>query len=178
MNSCVSCATHARGYRGFPRFVTCFFLHSNDYRRSDVGRDDPRRRRRRSPSHQPERVRRRSRGLRYYILGNEPSIWHSTHRDVRPTGATMDEVHNKAIEFGAMIRAIDPSALVVAPEEWDWSGACRQVVRRADRFTSTSQTPTVTTAIDTRCATLSPKATRSLTRMNSITNRRVPAPTR
>ena len=25
-------------------------------------------------------------GLRYYILDNEPSIWHSTHRDVRPTG--------------------------------------------------------------------------------------------
>src|ERR1700687_4756151 len=31
-------------------------------------------------------------GLRYYILDNEPSLWHATHRDVRPTGATMDEV--------------------------------------------------------------------------------------
>ena len=25
-------------------------------------------------------------GLRYYILDNEPSLWHGTHRDVRPTG--------------------------------------------------------------------------------------------
>ena len=34
-------------------------------------------------------------GLRYYILDNEPSIWHSTHRDVHPTGATMDEIRDK-----------------------------------------------------------------------------------
>ena len=31
-------------------------------------------------------------GLRYYILDIEPSIWHSTHRDVRPTSPTMGEI--------------------------------------------------------------------------------------
>jgi Glycoside hydrolase family 44 len=61
-------------------------------------------------------------GLRYYILDNEPSLWHATHRDVRPTGATMDEIRNRMIEFGAMIKAVDPSALVAGPEEWGWSG--------------------------------------------------------
>jgi hypothetical protein len=61
-------------------------------------------------------------GLRYYILDNEPSIWHSTHRDVHPTGATMDEIKNKLIDYGAKIKAVDPSALVVGPEEWGWSG--------------------------------------------------------
>jgi hypothetical protein len=61
-------------------------------------------------------------GLRYYILDNEPSIWHSTHRDVHPTGATMDEVRNKTLDFAAKIKAIDPSAVVVGPEEWGWSG--------------------------------------------------------
>jgi hypothetical protein len=61
-------------------------------------------------------------GLRYYILDNEPSIWHSTHRDVRPTGATMDEIRSKTIEFGQRIKSVDPSALVVGPEEWGWSG--------------------------------------------------------
>jgi hypothetical protein len=61
-------------------------------------------------------------GLRYYILDNEPSIWHSTHRDVRPTGATMDEIRNKTIEFAQRIKTVDPSALVVGPEEWGWSG--------------------------------------------------------
>ena len=61
-------------------------------------------------------------GLRYYILDNEPSIWHSTHRDVQPTGATMDEIKNKIIDFAGKIKAVDPSALVVGPEEWGWSG--------------------------------------------------------
>ena len=61
-------------------------------------------------------------GLRYYILDNEPSIWHSTHRDVHPTGATMDEIKNKIFDYAGKIKAVDPSALVVGPEEWGWSG--------------------------------------------------------
>jgi len=61
-------------------------------------------------------------GLRYYILDNEPSIWHSTHRDVHPTGATMDEVKDKLVDYAARIKAADPTALVVGPEEWGWSG--------------------------------------------------------
>jgi PKD repeat protein len=61
-------------------------------------------------------------GLRWYILDNEPSIWHATHRDVHPAGATMDEVRAKTIDYAARVKANDPSALVVGPEEWGWSG--------------------------------------------------------
>ena len=61
-------------------------------------------------------------GLRYYILDNEPSIWHATHRDVHPTGATMDQVLDKTVAFATAIKNVDPSALVVGPEEWGWSG--------------------------------------------------------
>ena len=61
-------------------------------------------------------------GLRYYILDNEPSIWHSTHRDVHPTGATMDEMRNQIIDYATQIKAVDPNALIVGPEEWGWSG--------------------------------------------------------
>src|SRR5262245_17773832 len=61
-------------------------------------------------------------GLRYYILDNEPSLWHSTHRDVHPSGATMAEIRDSTIDYAAKIKAIDPSALVVGPEEWGWSG--------------------------------------------------------
>ena len=61
-------------------------------------------------------------GLRYYILDNEPSIWHSTHRDVHPTGATMDEIRDKMVAYAGMIKTADPSALVAGPEEWGWSG--------------------------------------------------------
>lgn len=61
-------------------------------------------------------------GVRYYLLDNEPSIWFSTHRDVKPTGPTMDEIRDKTIEYGTMIKDTDPGALVVGPEEWGWSG--------------------------------------------------------
>jgi hypothetical protein len=61
-------------------------------------------------------------GLRYYILDNEHSLWHSTHRDVHPAGATMDEIKNKMVDYATMIKAIDPNAQVVGPEEWGWSG--------------------------------------------------------
>src|SRR5262245_4645639 len=61
-------------------------------------------------------------GLRFYILDNEPSIWHSTHRDVHPVGATMDELRDKILDYAAKIKAADPTALVVGPEEWGWSG--------------------------------------------------------
>ncbi len=61
-------------------------------------------------------------GVRYYILDNEPSIWHSTHRDVRPTAPTMDEIRDKVIDFAGKIKAVDPTAIVAGPEEWGWSG--------------------------------------------------------
>lgn len=61
-------------------------------------------------------------GVKYYILDNEHSIWHSTHRDVQPTGARMDEIRDKVIDYSSKIKSIDPSALVVGPEEWGWSG--------------------------------------------------------
>ncbi|HLA78983.1 MAG TPA: glycoside hydrolase family 44 protein [Vicinamibacteria bacterium] len=61
-------------------------------------------------------------GLRYYVLDNEHSIWHSTHRDVHPVGAYMEEVRNKTWDYAAMIKSQDPQAQVVGPEEWGWSG--------------------------------------------------------
>jgi glycosyl hydrolase family 44 len=61
-------------------------------------------------------------GLRYYVLDNEHSIWHGTHRDVHPTGATMDEVRDKMVAYAQRIKDTDPGALVVGPEEWGWSG--------------------------------------------------------
>jgi Glycoside hydrolase family 44/Divergent InlB B-repeat domain len=61
-------------------------------------------------------------GLRYYLLDNEPSIWFSTHRDVHPTGPTMDEVRDKIVDYARRVKDNDPDAVVVAPEEWGWDG--------------------------------------------------------
>jgi hypothetical protein len=61
-------------------------------------------------------------GVRWYLLDNEPSIWHATHRDVHPAGATMDEVLAKMRDHAQRIRATDPNALICGPEEWGWAG--------------------------------------------------------
>jgi PKD repeat protein len=61
-------------------------------------------------------------GVRYYILDNEPSIWHSTHRDVWPVGATMEQVRDLMVTYAGAIKGADASALVAGPEEWGWSG--------------------------------------------------------
>jgi hypothetical protein len=57
-----------------------------------------------------------------YVLDNEHSIWQETHRDVHPTGATMDEVLSKMTAHAAAIKSVDPNALIAGPEEWGWSG--------------------------------------------------------
>ncbi len=61
-------------------------------------------------------------GLRYYLLDNESSIWFQSHRDVAPTGLTMDQMATKMISYAAMIKSVDSSALVCGPEEWGWDG--------------------------------------------------------
>lgn len=61
-------------------------------------------------------------GLQFYLLDNEPSLWFSTHRDVHPVGPTMDEIRADVLAYGAKVKSADPAALVVAPEEWGWSG--------------------------------------------------------
>lgn len=59
-------------------------------------------------------------GVPYYLMDNEPSIWFSTHRDMHPIGPHADEYRDKVIAMSAKIKALDPKAKVVAPEEWGW----------------------------------------------------------
>ncbi|AUW56972.1 cellulase [Sphingobium sp. SCG-1] len=61
-------------------------------------------------------------GPAFYLMDNEPSLWHRTHRDVRPVGLHAQEYADKVIEAAAMIKAVDPTAKIVAPEEWGWGG--------------------------------------------------------
>jgi len=61
-------------------------------------------------------------GPPYYVMDNEPSSWFLTHRDVHPTGATMNEVRVRVIDYASMVKAVDPAALIVGPEEWGWTG--------------------------------------------------------
>lgn len=79
-------------------------------------------------------------GVGFVLLDNEPAQWHFVHRDVHPTGAHASEVAQKTIAFGNMVHSVDPSAKVVAPEEWvprGWwdSGFDEQASDRGDTTT-------------------------------------------
>jgi hypothetical protein len=59
-------------------------------------------------------------GIKYYILDNEPSLWYQTHRDVHPNPANYQEMYDKIVAYASAIRAADPNAKIVGPEEWSW----------------------------------------------------------
>jgi hypothetical protein len=59
-------------------------------------------------------------GQKYYIMDNEPSLWSSTHRDVHPDLETYDELYNDYVNYAGALRALDPNAIIVGPEEWSW----------------------------------------------------------
>ena len=61
-------------------------------------------------------------GVPYYCMDNEHSIWFSTHRDVHPAGPTMQEIRTNFFAYAGVVKALDPDAQVLAPEEWGWSG--------------------------------------------------------
>lgn len=61
-------------------------------------------------------------GVRYYAMDNEPSLWQLIHRDVHPTGAHAREIADKVVAYARAVKAADPHAQVVAPEEWGWQG--------------------------------------------------------
>ncbi|WP_422770291.1 glycoside hydrolase family 44 protein [Plantactinospora sp. WMMC1484] len=60
-------------------------------------------------------------GVRFYNLDNEPDIWHSTHRDVHPAGASAVELRDRAYAIGAAIKEVDPTAATLGPVGWGWT---------------------------------------------------------
>ncbi|HET7825413.1 MAG TPA: glycoside hydrolase family 44 protein [Anaeromyxobacter sp.] len=60
------------------------------------------------------------RSVQLYILDNEPMLWHVTHRDVRSTPMTYDELLEKTIAYASAIRRADPGATIAGPASWGW----------------------------------------------------------
>jgi hypothetical protein len=59
-------------------------------------------------------------GVKYYLMDNEHAVWPSNHRPIMPVGQTMDQIRDRILTYGGAVKAIDPNALVVGPEEWGW----------------------------------------------------------
>ncbi len=60
------------------------------------------------------------RSVDQYILDNEPMIWNTTHRDVRPDPLGYDELLDRTIQYGTAVREADPEAIIAGPAEWGW----------------------------------------------------------
>lgn len=68
-------------------------------------------------------------GVAYYNFDNEPGIWNGTHRDIRSLPLTYDEIRDRTFQYGAAIKAADPSAKTLGPVEDGW---CRYIYSAAD----------------------------------------------
>jgi hypothetical protein len=59
-------------------------------------------------------------GVAFYELGNEPSLWDSTHRDMHPAPETASELWRKSRSLATLVKRADPSARVLGLSEWGW----------------------------------------------------------
>jgi hypothetical protein len=59
-------------------------------------------------------------GVRFYNLGNQPGLWHQTHRDVHPAKASYAELKAKLYSYGEAVKNADPKAQTLGPAAWGW----------------------------------------------------------
>ncbi|GAA0666939.1 hypothetical protein FHT00_000071 [Sphingomonas insulae] len=59
-------------------------------------------------------------GIRYYAMDNETTRWHDIHRDVLPVGLHAREQLQRTIAYARMVKSVDPTARIMAPEAWGW----------------------------------------------------------
>jgi hypothetical protein len=52
--------------------------------------------------------------------GNEPMLWHITHRDVHPAPASSRELLERFVKMARAIKAAAPEVQVAGPELWGW----------------------------------------------------------
>jgi hypothetical protein len=56
----------------------------------------------------------------FYIMDNEPMLWHVTHRDVQPEPMRYQTYLARYISFATAVRKEDPEAVIVGPAAWGW----------------------------------------------------------
>jgi glycosyl hydrolase family 44 len=68
-----------------------------------------------------EKDKKRGRSVKIVMLDNEPALWHSTHRDIHPNPVTYNELLEKTIVYGTVVRKAYPEVLIAGPTEWGWT---------------------------------------------------------
>jgi hypothetical protein len=59
-------------------------------------------------------------GVQFWSLDNEPDLWHETHFDIWPVGASFAQIRDASIAYGSMIKAADPTAQTLGVVGWGW----------------------------------------------------------
>jgi hypothetical protein len=59
-------------------------------------------------------------GVKYWVLDNEPMLWHVTHRDVHPKGCGYEEFWDRTVRYAEAIKRADPTAKVAGFCSWGW----------------------------------------------------------
>jgi hypothetical protein len=85
------------------------------------------------------------RGVSFYELGNEPSLWSSTHRDIHPQPESARELWRKSMQLATLVKRADRSAKVLGLSEWGWPA---YFCTAADAFPSGCGAKSCTTAPD------------------------------
>lgn len=57
-------------------------------------------------------------GIRGYILDNEPGLWSETHPRIVPDKLRIADLLDKSIQAAKVIKTVDPDALVFGPASW------------------------------------------------------------
>lgn len=62
------------------------------------------------------------RGIKGYLLDNEPDLWSSTHPRIHPQKVTCSELISKSVELAKVIKEMDPNAMVFGYESYGFMG--------------------------------------------------------
>jgi hypothetical protein len=60
-------------------------------------------------------------GVRYWVLDNEPMLWHATHRDVHPKPLDYQGLWDRTVRYAEAIKKADPTARVAGFCSWGWT---------------------------------------------------------
>lgn len=60
-------------------------------------------------------------GIRFLALDNEPCLWASTHRGMRPRGYTYEELWETTLQASRLLKQADPKLLIAGPTSWGWT---------------------------------------------------------
>ena len=60
-------------------------------------------------------------GVKYIVLDNEPALWYSSHRGMRPVACSYDELWTRTRDYAAALKKLDPNVKIAGPAAWGWT---------------------------------------------------------